>query len=167
MSSRVRERGFSLIELMVVLGLAGTILAFSMPTINRYLHRARLRDSVNRVMGEMRLARQKAVTNNSVVWFWMADNTNYYWIGEQRWTGGTNYTPTLWKGPYYLPSTVVIRSPNFSAYNYFYYKPDGRSWTGAVPPNGIAAAGTMRMIGTAGVRDTITVNLDLAGAVWK
>ena len=80
MSSRVRARGFSLIELMVVMAIGGVILAFSMPSINRYLNRARLRDNTNRMMNEMRLARQKfvgldnyiAVFNDAAFWDAMA-----------------------------------------------------------------------------------------------
>ena len=55
------QKGFSLVELAVVVLISGLILAFTMPSINRSLTQARLRDSASRVAGEMRLARQKAV----------------------------------------------------------------------------------------------------------
>ena len=41
------QRGFSLVELAVVLVLAGLVLAFSTPTLNRYLMEARLRHSAS------------------------------------------------------------------------------------------------------------------------
>ena len=107
-------RGFSLIELMVVVLVAGLILAITTPSINRYLMGARLRDAASRVAGEMRLARQKSVTNNSRNRFWVASGFNYYYLGEDRWRGvpGSPYAPTQWKGPFYLPSTVRLIGPS-------------------------------------------------------
>ena len=156
------QRGFSLIELAVVLVIAGIVLAITTPSINRFLLQARLRDSVSRVSSEIRLARQKAVTNSSRVWFWAGTGTNNYWIGEQRWTGANPdssiaFAATQWKGPYALPSTVRLVSPNFGGVNYFWYTPKG-------VPN---ASGSVKLISVVGVPETTTVNVDLSGSVWK
>jgi prepilin-type N-terminal cleavage/methylation domain-containing protein len=157
-------KGFSLIELTVVVLIAGLVLAISTPALNRYLLDARLRDAGSRIAGEMRLARQKAVTNNSRNWFYTVAGTNYYWIGEQRWMGGSTFGPTVWKGPIYLPSTVRVLTPNWAGYNYFWYTPDGRpSTTAATGP----VSGSVRLMNLAGTPDTLTVNVDLSGSVWQ
>ena len=163
-------RGFSLVELAVVLLIAGLVLAFSMPTINRTLTQQRLRDSAARVMGEMRTARQKAITNNSRAWFYAFPSTNYYYVGEQRWVGGltnldASFGAITWKGPYYLPNTVRIVSANFSGPNYFWYTPKGTPGTSGLP-NG-PTSGLMRLASTVGAPDTVAVNVDLSGSVWK
>lgn len=159
-------RGFSLIELMVVVLVAGLILAITSPAINRYLMGARLRDAGSRVAGEMRLARQKAVTNNSLNRFWVAPGFNYYYIGEQRWQGGTTpYTAIQWKGPFYLPSTVKLIQPDWNGLNYFWYTPDGRPTTFAASG---PVSGSVKLVSTTGMpTDTLTVNVDLSGSVWQ
>lgn len=150
-------RGFSLIELMVVIVIGGLILGLSMPSLNRYLIGARLRDGATQIAGEMRLARQKAVSNNSRAWFWTANNINYYWMGEERWQGGTSYATIVWKGPIYLHSSVRLVTPNFGGLNYFYYQPSGR------PTN----SGSVKLVTIQGAADTIAVNVDLSGTVWQ
>ena len=151
------KRGFSLIELAIVLVIGGLVLATTTPSINRYLMHARLRDSALRFAGEMRLARQKAVSRNARVWFWTWNGSNYYYVGEQRWLGASTWAATDWKGPYYLPSTVKVVTPNWGGLNYFIYTPDGRP----------SSAGLVRLTSTVGQVDTLTVNVDLSGSVWQ
>lgn len=163
-----RQQGFSLIELAVVVLIGGLMLAFTTPAINRYLNEARLRDAGSRIAGDMRLARQKAVTNSSRMWFWAGNGTTDYWIGEQSWTGGladtsSSFAATVWKGPYTLPSTVRIVNANWNGLNYFWYRPNGRPETIGHP----TTSGSMLLVNTVGVPDTVTLNVDLSGSVWK
>ena len=151
------SRGFSLLELVVVLLVAGIVLAITTPSINRFLLGARLRDSATMIAGEIRLARHKAVTNSSRTWFYTVNGTNTYWVGEQRWLGGSTYAATAWKGPYSLPGSVRVVNANWAGLNYFQYMPDGRS----------SSSGSMSLVSIVGPPDTITVNVDLGGAVWR
>jgi prepilin-type N-terminal cleavage/methylation domain-containing protein len=163
------QKGFSLIELAVVVLLAGLVLAISTPAINRYLLQARVRDAASRVSGEIRIARHKAVTNSSRAWFYTVNGTNQYWLGEQRWSGGdaslkamaadtvSAFSSIQWKGPYNLPSTVRVVQANWGGLNYFWYTPNGRP----------SQSGSMKVISVAGDPDTVTINVDLSGAVWK
>jgi Tfp pilus assembly protein FimT len=153
--------------------IAGLVLAITTPAINRFLQQARLRDSAARLAGEMRLLRQKAVTNSSRTWFYTVNGTNQYSLGEQRWTGGTGtsagslkamaadtltaFSGTVFKGPYNLPSTVRVVQANFGGLNYFWYTPNGRP----------SQAGSLKVISIAGAPDTMTINVDLSGAVWQ
>lgn len=151
------QRGFSLIELAVVVLIAGLVLAFTTPSINRYLIKARLRDAGSRVAGEMRLARQKAVTNSSHAYFAPVLATNTYLVGERRWLGGSTFSGITWKGPFALPSTVRFSTAAWGALPFFWYTPDGRPTT----------SGFVRLVSTVGPPDTVTVNVDLSGSVWK
>jgi prepilin-type N-terminal cleavage/methylation domain-containing protein len=151
------KRGFSLIELAIVVLIGGLVLAITTPSINTYLVKARLRDSASRFAGEMRLARQRAVSNNSRSWFWTWNGSNYYYIGEQRWQGATSWGTTVWRGPYYLPSTVKVLDASWANLNYFWYTPDGRPMS----------SGSVRLVSTSGAPDTVQVNVDLSGSVWQ
>jgi len=62
------ERGFSLIELAVVLMVAGTIMAFGVPAFSRYRDDMRLRQARNQLTEDIRLARQLAVTRRAPVY---------------------------------------------------------------------------------------------------
>ena len=156
------QKGFSLIELAVVVMIAGIVLAVTTPSINKALLKARLRDASSRIASEIRLTRQKAVTNSSRAWFYTVNGTNQYWLGEQRWVGGAtsnsaSFAAIDWKGPYNLPSTVRVTQANWASLNYFWYTPDGRP----------VSAGSMKLVTTAGDPDTVTINVDLSGTVWK
>ena len=164
-----QHRGFSLIELMVVVLVAGLLLAITTPAINRFLIAARLRDAGSRLAGEMRQARQKSVSTSNRTWFWAGVGTNTYYIGTQRWNGldadsSIGFTAPQWKGPYVLPSTVRITSASWGGLNYFWYTPYG------VPTNDNSStprSGTLTLVSTVGAPDTVRLNVDLSGSVWR
>ena len=163
------QKGFSLIELAVVVLVAGIVLAITTPSINRFLIQARLRDAGSRVAGEIRLARQKSVTNTSRTWFLASIGTNNYFIGEQTWNGinpdsSIGFGATLWKGPYALPSTVRIAAANWGGLNYFWYTPKGQPTNTA---SSTPTSGTLTLVSTVGDPDTLRLNVDLSGSVWK
>jgi prepilin-type N-terminal cleavage/methylation domain-containing protein len=56
--------GFSLIELVVVVGLIAILLAVSAPAISRYIRNYRIRGAVQQVAGELQQARATAVKQN-------------------------------------------------------------------------------------------------------
>jgi len=60
----VSERGFSLTELMVVVALAGTLMAISVPLIANVTDGAKLNTAAREVERELQSARLKAVTVN-------------------------------------------------------------------------------------------------------
>jgi len=153
------RNGFSLVELAVVLVIAGIILAIGAPPLVRYLEKQKVRDGARQLAGEMRLARQRAVTDNCRGWIWCGYSTAdryYYWGLQKKNTAGAWLT-TVWHGPFYLPGNVKQVTPTFGGTNSFYYNANGR-------PN---ASGSVKFTSAnAAVVDTVTVNLDLAGGVW-
>jgi prepilin-type N-terminal cleavage/methylation domain-containing protein len=163
MSSR-RTAGFSLVELMVVLVIGGLILGMGLPALNRYMTGGNVRNAANILEGEMRLARQKAVSRDMRAYVWYASGVNYYYTGDQLRTGATTWGGITWKGPNYLPKRLNVSNPNFGGYNYFYYAPDGKPMS----PVNTQTSGTCAIVSTvSGQPDTARVYVDLSGSVWQ
>ena len=101
------QRGFSLAEMAVVVMISGIILAISAPNLIRHLNRQRVHDAAHLLADEMRLARQKAVTNgtrNYIYTQWGAGQ-NQYWIGvmTQQSNGAWPSNPVLRPSPHLPP----------------------------------------------------------------
>ncbi len=61
-----RERGFSLIELMIVLVVLGLIIGYSIPSFQRFSSTLQLRGAGEDIAGQLRLAREKAIATGVV-----------------------------------------------------------------------------------------------------
>ena len=164
------RRGFSLVELAVVLTISGLILAIGTPGLIRYLNSARVRDSARTLAEEMRLARQKAVTNGTrnYVYTQYGTNQNQYWTGVMtQQTNGVWPSSPVWRGPIDLPEKTKQIGSNFSGYVYFYYDPSGRPRQPLIGSNPPYSSGSVKVVSTVpGITDTTTVSLDLSGSVW-
>jgi prepilin-type N-terminal cleavage/methylation domain-containing protein len=156
---RQRQKGFSLVELAVVLVVAGLILAIGAPGLHKYLESNRVGDAARQISSELRIARQKAVTNGTRNWYFagISGQEGLYWTGVQTPlpTGGWSTTAwTLWN----MPTNTKQVTPNFGGVNWLYYGPDGRANTsGSVKVASVVAA----------VHDTSQINVDLTGEVWQ
>jgi type IV fimbrial biogenesis protein FimT len=74
------ERGFSLIELLVSIALTSIMFAVGLPAMSKYLKTNQLIGSANNLAGELRLARQRAVSEqNNVVFSWSMTDDQYRW----------------------------------------------------------------------------------------
>jgi type IV fimbrial biogenesis protein FimT len=63
------KRGFSLIELMITVGIIGVLLALAAPSFATYLRNAKVRSTAEAFMASMQLARSEAVRMNVPVEF--------------------------------------------------------------------------------------------------
>jgi len=89
------EEGFSLTELMIVLVIFGIMTAVALPGINRFMRSLDLNNQVQVVATRLRVARQRAITENNVYrcWYdpwsrnfgwWDDDNSDFMFVwGEQ------------------------------------------------------------------------------------
>lgn len=82
-ASGPRERGLTLIELMIVITIAAALLAIGVPNFQNFLQRERLASSSNELFTSLQLARSEALKRNqSVV---MAHNGT---AGSGNWSSG-------------------------------------------------------------------------------
>ena len=136
-----RRAGFSLVELMTVVLILGLLAAFSVPGVVKSIAGWNLNTSRNVVVSEIKLLRQRAITQGRSLNVWFSPGSNLYWI--------KNPTTGLWVS-YQLPSRVQFLTVNFTGGFYdTFMLPDGRA----------SRAGVIVLQNTKGVRDTVVVNL--------
>lgn len=61
-----RDRGFSLLELMIVVLIFGLVIGFSLPTFIRFSSTLQLQSAAENISGQLRLAREKAIATGVV-----------------------------------------------------------------------------------------------------
>lgn len=129
MRTSSRQKGFTLVEMMVVLLVIGITLAAGVPSFSRYMRTSNLDSASKQVEGAFKLARQRAITEG-VPYLILWSNYTWYYIIRDTDRNGTYTSGEPYTGPTYLPKgTWATASTGFtSSYLSFY-------------PNGTASAG--------------------------
>ena len=67
----MRQRGFSLIELLVAMSILGLLMVAALPSIGTWLDNTRIRNQSDSIIGGLQAARSEAVKTNQNVSFWL------------------------------------------------------------------------------------------------
>jgi len=96
------ERGFTLTELMVVLVIFGIMTAVALPGINKFMRSLDLNNQVQVTASRLRVARQRAITENNVyrIW-WDSGSRNFGW-----WDDDNNDFIFVWGEQFSLPTPL-------------------------------------------------------------
>ncbi len=119
-----RNRGFTTMELMIVVGVMGLLLAASWGNIQSVLRQQRLVGATNQMVTHLRLAREKSVAegNNYVVTFRPASNDYQIWDDEGS---DTNLGPADSRTTFPMPDQTIVQNPAFFGSNRVIFRPDG------------------------------------------
>lgn len=125
MENKVRtEKGFTTLELMIVLTAAGLVLAASWGNFSSLLRQHRLSSAASSMATHLRLARERAVAegNDYIVTFMTGTNSYEIWDDE-----GSDATlgPQDTRSAYPMPPNTTVQNPVFFGANRVIFHADG------------------------------------------
>jgi len=135
------QRGFSLIELMVVLIIFGLIVGFSLPSFQRFSSTLQLRGAGENVAGQLRLAREKAIATGVA----QPVSFHYDYLGESDY----RTTPSAGVGGSWRLPRGVTYAWGASCESTYTFQRDGRC----------DRSGLIILQNPYGLRDTVSVQL--------
>jgi type IV fimbrial biogenesis protein FimT len=77
--SRIRQRGFSIIEIMVTVSIIGILMALAAPSAANWIQNTQLRNSADSVLRGIQMARLEALKRNMVIGFELQDANSTAW----------------------------------------------------------------------------------------
>ncbi|EEG07307.1 GspH/FimT family pseudopilin [Pseudogulbenkiania ferrooxidans] len=79
MLKRMRQRGFSLIEMLISIVLMAVVLAFAVPSFSTWLMNHQIRNAADTAMASLQLARAEAIRTNTAVQLSFDSTTKKIW----------------------------------------------------------------------------------------
>jgi prepilin-type N-terminal cleavage/methylation domain-containing protein len=140
------ERGFSLVELAIVLVVMGLLFGFSVPSFRRLSSTFQLRGATENVAGQLRLAREKAIATGVEQPIHILNSTTYH----MHYPSPIGIT-TTWT----LPRGITFTSPTLG--DWYYMASDGRYYQDA--GHTVTGSNVIVLGNTRGALDTVSVQL--------
>jgi type IV fimbrial biogenesis protein FimT len=75
----VRQRGMTVVEVMVAVAIVGILLALAAPAMNTWIQNLQLRNAAESILGGIKRARYEAVSRNTTVAFELTDANSTAW----------------------------------------------------------------------------------------
>jgi prepilin-type N-terminal cleavage/methylation domain-containing protein len=150
----MRARGFTLMELAVVVMIAGILLAVALPTITHFRRTLRSGQASQQVLRDIRGARQRAVTGRTPVIIAFGNgstttNITSYTIHTDT-NGDLVYQTSEYRSWHTLPSGTSLSSVSLAPADSLIFDISGVLWPGT-------GGGSLRLLsGT--IRDTVDVS---------
>ncbi len=144
---RRRQPGFTLIEIMIALGIAAMLMALGLPAFKDFLANSKIRNAAENLQSFLNQARSEAINRNQPVQFLLFADTDY--DASQVALATANTT-----GPNVL---IRVLNPTSGAYTHVDWKNgyEGSGSASAAPATTVTA--TYQPMALGGVADTITV----------
>jgi type II secretion system protein H len=139
------SRGFTLIELMIVIGIIGIVSAVTLFGWRGYQDNANLRTAVREVMSDIASCRQRSVSEGVNYCIQFTDGSPNYSINVSS-CGAPTQTPQA-KNLRNFGSGLTIRDTNFNSDQVIFR------------PRGTSSLGDINLINSKGSRATITINM--------
>jgi prepilin-type N-terminal cleavage/methylation domain-containing protein len=143
----LRQRGFSLVELAIVLVVMGLLLSFSIPSFRRLSASFQLRGAAENVAGQLRLARERAIATGVEQPIHIPNSTTYH----IHYQSPANVISTTWT----LPNGVTFTNPTVGAW--YYMAPDGRYYQNLA--HTATGSNVIVLSNSRGALDTVSVQL--------
>ncbi len=136
--------GFSLVELLVVIGLIGIVGVFSIPAFQRYATNANLKTAAREIMSDINNTKQRAIEeNNNTYRITFSTGGNNYVLS---WTDASGTAKTLTKSPTSSGADVRITAVTFAGGVISFQR------------RGTTTAGSLTLTNSRGSTAAITVN---------
>lgn len=130
-----KEKGFTLIELMIAIAILGVIVGLAAPAMGDFLIRQRVSSQANELMLALAFARSEAVKSNTSIAIIPATNSSDGWsdgwcVGPESSMNNCNHSSRL--RTFSAVSGVSVSSPYRTSNPKLYFKRDG-TLNGAQP----------------------------------
>lgn len=128
MNNRSLIKGFSLLEIMIVILIISVFVGITVPRMARTLTRMRLRYSVRQLVHNMRYVQNRAIIKNNLFRLEFNDDHDRYWISsyEQEKREKSDGSFKRIKGPEGSDNTIIPAIRVETDHGYIQFYPDGQ-----------------------------------------
>ena len=136
-----RFRGFTLLELIVVLVILSTVLAMAGPSLRGFFGSRQLQDTAAQILALTQFARSQAISEGIIYRLNFNTTQRIYWLTSWR-KGSFQDIKTGFGRTYTLPKDMILELDKLEE--------DGQDMYVEFKPEGTATAGTIRLIERSG-----------------